>query len=66
MFTGTGIKITAEGKHRVGSLLESDTFCEKYASDKMKNWYDEIERQSEFAKPQPQAAYAFMHGVRGK
>ena len=52
-----------EGKHNLGALLGSDTFREKYASDRVKNWSDEIERLSEFAKSEPQVAYAaFIHG----
>ena len=47
----------------MGASLGSDTFCEKYTSDKVKNWCDEIERLSEFANSQPQTAYAaFIHG----
>ena len=43
-FTGTGIKTTTEGKRLLVSSLGSDTFREKYASDKVKNWSDKIER----------------------
>ena len=43
-FTGTGIKTTTEGKRLLVSSLGSDTFREKYASDKVKNWRDKIER----------------------
>ena len=63
VFNGTRIKITTEGKRHLTASLGSDTFREKYAIDKVKNWCDEIERLSEFAKCQPLAAYiAFIHG----
>ena len=63
VFTGTGIKITTEGKRLLGSLRGRDTFHEKYASDKVANWCNKIERL-EFTRFQPQAVYAFIHGVQ--
>ena len=53
VFNGTEIKITKEGKRLMYASLESDTFHKKYASDEVKNWFDDIERLSEFAKSQP-------------
>ena len=52
-----------EEKDHLGALLGSDTFCEKYASYKVKNLCTEIKKLSEFAKSQSQAVYAaFIHG----
>ena len=53
VFNGTEIKITKEGKRPMYASLESDTFRKKYASDEVKNWFDKIERLSEFAKSHP-------------
>ena len=62
MLNRTGIKIITEEKRHLGASLGSDTFPEKYASDKVKNWCDEIERLSKFAKSYPQASCgAFIH-----
>lgn len=38
--------------------LEVTLSVKKYASDKVKNWCDKIERLSNFARLQPQATYA--------
>ena len=38
--------------------LEVTLSVKKYASDKVKNWCDKIERLSNFATLQPQATYA--------
>lgn len=63
VFNRTGIKVTKVGKRHPSASLGNDNFCEKYASDKEKNWSEEIERLPEFVKSQPQAAYAtFIQG----
>ena len=67
LFEGTGINFTTEGKRHLGAALGSDSFRAEYVKDKIKTWCDEIEKLSEFAISQPQAAYsAFVHGQQHK
>ena len=60
---GTGVAITSEGKIHLRSAIGSQSFMECYVKKKVSGWKREIERLSEIAKTQPQAAYAaFIHG----
>lgn len=63
LFSNTAIQVTTEGKRHLGAAIGSDEFREKYANDKVKMWCDEMEKLAEYAKTQPQAAFAaFIHG----
>ena len=63
LFNMTGIKFTTEGKRHLGASIGSEDFRKIYATEKVQEWCDEIEKLSEYAKTQPQAAYAaFCHG----
>ena len=67
LFQGTGIAITSEGKRHLGSAIGSSTFVEWYVKEKISGWKKEIDRLSEIAKTQPQAAYAaFSHRLASK
>ena len=57
------INVTTEDKRHLGAVLGSKNFCDEYASGKVSDWCDELDRLSEIAKSQPQAAYTgFIHG----
>ena len=51
----------------MGASIGSDTFRVKYATEKVSSWCEEVEKLAEFAKSQPQAAFAaFVHGEQHK
>ena len=63
IFTGSNIKYTIEGQRHLGAAIGSEQFKTAYATEKVKNWCEEMEKLCEFAKTQPHAAYAaFCHG----
>ena len=63
IFDGTNINITCEGKRHLGAAIGTREFHQEYAEKKISKWCSEVERLAEFAKTQPQAAYAaFIHG----
>ena len=63
LFSDTALKYTTDGKRHLGAVIGSDDFKTSYATEKVKEWCDEMEILSGFAKSQPQAAYAaFIHG----
>ena len=63
LFSDTAIKYTTEGKRHLGATIGSADFRAAYATEKVKEWCDEMEILSDFAKSQPQSAYAvFIHG----
>ena len=67
IFENDGINFTEAGKRNLGAAIGSDQFKAYYASEKVDEWCDEIEVLSNFAKPQPQAAYAaFCHEQQHK
>ena len=66
-FENDGINFTKDGKRHLGDTIGSDQFKAYYASKKVDEWCDEIEVLSNFAKSQPQAAYAALcHGQQHK
>ena len=63
MFYDTSIRYTTEGKRHLGAAIGSDDFRTVYATEKIKEWCNEMEILSEYAKSQPQSAYAaFIYG----
>ena len=67
IFQGTSINFTIEGKRHLGAAIGSDKFRNEYVESKVSDWCDELDKLSEFAKSQPQAAYAaFVHGQQSK
>ena len=65
LFWGTGVVITDDGKCHPGSALGTDEFLISYVRDKVSSWVGEIEKLSDIAVTQPQAAYVastvFLH-----
>ncbi len=67
LFRGTELTITSEGKRHLGSAIGSHSFVEYYTKKKSTQWKAELERLSEIAQTQPQAAYAALtHGLLSK
>ncbi len=67
IFHNTSIKIEESGCRHLGGALGKREFKEKYLQEKVKVLKAELETLSEFAKTQPQAAYAcYTHGFKGK
>ena len=66
-FENSQIKITTTGKRHLGAALGSQDFKKEYISEKVEQWMKEIEKLSEIAESQPQAAYsAYVHGYQHK
>ena len=62
LFWGTGVVITDASKCHLGSALGTDEFLNSYVQNKVSTWVGEMEKFSEIAITQPQAAYtAFTH-----
>ena len=67
IFQDSSIDIRSDGCRYLGAVLGSPTFCSAYVSDKVDEWCREVDVQAEFARTQPQAAFAaFGQGVRHK
>ena len=63
IFSDTNIKFTTEGQRHLGATIGSSDFRTAYATEKVKNWCEEMEKLCEYSKTQPHAAYAaFCHG----
>ena len=63
IFNNSKIKITTEGKRHLGAALGSTDFKTSYVNEKVRNWCKELEKLSQFAETQPQAAFsAYIHG----
>ena len=58
IFEGTDIQSMTSGKRQLGDSIGSDDFRTQYTKAKVKKWQYEVEKLSEFAKTEPQAAYA--------
>ena len=57
------VNFTTEGKRHLGASICNSDFRDSYAEEKIKEWCAEIKKLTEYAKTQPQAAYAaFFHG----
>ena len=69
LFAGTGINISSEGRPYLGSFINVNDgkSQDDFVENKVKKWIKEIEKLSEIALFQPQAAYlAFTTGLRHK
>ena len=67
MFNDTKINVTTKGKIHLGAVIGSNDFQTKYVNQKITEWCSELKILSEFAKSQPQAAYAaFCFGEQKK
>ena len=64
LFSNTGITITVQGHKHLGSPLRTRAFIEEFFRSKVDGWVTKIEKLSEIATFQPQAAYAaFTHSL---
>ncbi len=64
LFTDTDVNVSIEGKRHLGAALGSRTVTEKYVTNKVQGWVQEI---TEVATTQPHAAYAaFTHGLSSR
>jgi len=63
-FSGTGIKIESEGERHLGAAIGSEVFKNKYVSDKVHKWCQDIKLLSSIAVEEPQAALtAYTKGI---
>ena len=66
-FRDTEVIVTKEGQRHLGAVIGTREFKDKYVSDKVKTWVEEIQMLSNHAKTEPHAAYtAFTYGVKHK
>ena len=54
---GNTVKITQEGKRHLGAVIGSKEYKDVYCQEMVDNWTDELEKLTDIAKSQPQAAY---------
>ncbi len=67
MFKGTGIQITTEGKRHLGAVIGSSTFKEKYVSDLVDDWINQLKTLSIIARVEPHLAFtAYTFGFQHK
>ena len=67
LFEGTGIQITKEGQRHLGAALGTQTFIERYVTEKVHEWSKEVNKLAEIATSQPHAVYtALTHGLQSK
>ena len=63
IFSNFDIKFSPKGKRHLGVAIGSSDFRKVYATEKVNNWCEEINKLSEYVKIQPHAAYsAVYHG----
>ena len=60
IFAGSNVQITTQGQRHLGAALGSATFVEKFVSDKVKKWVDEVIILTDIARSQPHAAFAAL------
>ena len=64
LFQDTKAQITCHGQRHLGAVIRTRSFTEKYVSEKIKIWSDDILTLSSIAETHPHSAYcAFVHGV---
>ena len=56
VFAGTGIQITTEGHRHLGAVIGSPTFKDKYVTEKIDGWIDELKVLEKIAKVEPHVA----------
>jgi len=67
LFEFSAIQLTTNGKRHLGAAIGSNDFRIQYTQEKITKWQSEVERLAEFAKTEPQAAYAaYTHGEKHK
>lgn len=63
LFEGTGIQIT-KGQRHLGAALGTQTFIERYVTEKVHEWMKQVNKLAEIATSQPHAA--LTHGLQSK
>ena len=58
IFNGTGVTISTSGERHMGAVIGSPEFKEKYISEKVTKWVEDVNELSRIAKDEPQAAYS--------
>ena len=67
IFTGSGLKITAEGRKHLGAVLGSENFREIFVNEKIDEWICALNTLSSIALIEPHVAYsAFVFGFKNK
>ena len=67
IFAGTGVSIQADGCRYLGAAIGSSAFATQYVQQKVEEWVAQVQRLSDYAHSQPQAAYAaYTHGLQSK
>ena len=67
IFKDTGVKITTTGRKYLGGFVGKRDGTEKYVSDLVEEWVEQLKLLSKIAKSEPQAAYSvFKAGFRHK
>ena len=67
LFAGSEIKITTEGRKYLGGYVGTTAGAEKYVSELVSEWVEELSELTRIAKAEPQASYAaFTAGFRHK
>ena len=56
IFGECGVTITTSGERHMGAVVGSETFKEKYVTEKVEKWVNDIEELSVIAKDEPQSA----------
>ena len=65
LFEDSSIQITTEGNRHLGAVLGSDQHKNKYVSDTVNSWIEQVNNLSKFAECYPHAAYsAFVFGLQ--
>ena len=58
VFRNSGVQVTKEGERHMGAVIGSSTFKEKYVSNKVKKWVEDVEELALIAKEEPQLVYS--------
>ena len=57
LLANSRVNMTAKGKRRLGAVIESTEYLDKYVKDLVKDWDNHLTILSTIAETQPQAAY---------
>ena len=67
IFQGTGISISTEGRRYLEGAIGITSFHNQLIDQKVREWVEEINTNSEIAKTEPHAAFAaFTHGLSSR
>ena len=58
IFKGTGIKIKLTGERHLGAVIGNEAFKNKFVSEKVQKWCQDVKQLSSIAVEEPQAALA--------